>query len=132
MTQLFILKVLAATTAYFLLGVLWYSSLLFGPEWSKLVKKTGNKKSKIGAAAAHTVTFFGQLLSCLVMGILIVVLRILGAGDGAFFGMILGLAFVAMTMLSEAVYSGQPSKLYLINASYRVLGFALAGAIIAP
>ncbi len=129
---LFLVKILVAAIAFFLLGILWYSSLAFGPNWAKLMKKTGSKKSKIGIKTAHAVSVLCLFLSCLVMGILIIMLGIAGPGDGALFGMVLGLLLVGTTLLSEALYMGQPSGLFLINASYRVLGFILAGALIAP
>ncbi len=137
MTTLFLTKILTATAAYFLLGLLWYSDLMFGPEWRKLKDKaTGKGKGKaarkVSSLTGHAVTFLGMFLACLVMGILVVVTRITGASDGALLGFVLGLTFIGTTMLSEAVYAKQPLGLFLINASYRVLGLALAGSILAP
>jgi hypothetical protein len=132
MSALLLMKILAASAAYFLLGVLWYSGMMFGPEWKKLSKRPGSKKSRTSPLAGHLVTFFGMFLACSVLGVLVVVTRIVGASDGAFLGFVLGLAFTATTMLSEAVYNGQTMTLFLINASYRVLGLTLAGAILAP
>jgi hypothetical protein len=132
MTTLFLVKILAGAAAYFLLGFLWYSNLMFGPEWRRMVKNPAGRKKRPHPWAGHAATFVGMVVACTVMGILIVVTRVVGASDGALLGFVLGLAFTGTTMLSEAAYAGQPLGLFLINASYRVLGLALAGAILAP
>jgi hypothetical protein len=129
-STLVLLKVLVAALANFLLGVLWYSPLLFGPEHSKLMKKH-KMKMKVDPVAAHATTFLAILLTTYALAILVRVSGASGSTDGAIIGLAVGLAFVATTLLSEALYSGQPSVLFFINASYRVVGLALSGAILA-
>jgi hypothetical protein len=42
---------------------------------------------------------------------------------------LLGLGIVAMTMLSDALFSGWGTRLYLIQVSYRALYLVVMGAI---
>lgn len=124
----FLSKVLAASIAYFLLGWLWYSPLLFGPDWKKAMKKM--PKRKIDNVPAYSAAFLAILLSVYVLGILLYASRIPTVSGGALIGFVVGLAFVASTLFSESIFTGIPPKLFMINASYRVAGMTIAGAIL--
>jgi hypothetical protein len=128
-TAAFLTSVLFASVVHFLLGFLWYSPLLFGPDHKKLMKKA--PKKKVSPAVAHTVAFITIFIAVYVLAILLYTSRIAGASNGALIGFVVGLAFMATTLFSEALYTSQPPKLFLINVAYRVVGLTLAGAVLA-
>ena len=75
----------------------------------------------------------GSIGSCLVAAISVDML-LAGLGvtswlTGAGVGALLGFGIVAMTMLSDAVFSGWGWRLYVIQMSYRAIYLVLMGAI---
>ena len=63
------------------------------------------------------------------MAMLITGLDATGIARGAGVGALVGIGIVAMTMLSDALFSAWSLRLYLIQSGYRVLYIVLIGAI---
>ena len=75
------------------------------------------------ALVASVLTVFG----------LAVIIQATGADellDGLVIGLIAGIGFVASAMAGQYEFEGRPMKLFVINAGYPVLVFALGGSIL--
>ena len=118
---------LVSAVAYYLLGRLWYGPL-FGGTWSALVHPppaaTASDPVPLIVAAAVS------LVLAYVTAIALAARDDRTAGDGARFGLLMGLGLVAATMLEYYLYEGLPVTLWLINAGYVVVGLVMVGAIV--
>lgn len=109
------------------LGAAWYSSALFGDVWLAEIGKSRAEAGPAGPAIG------GSVLSCFVCSVamawLLTGLGVTSVAGGAAVGALVGLGVVAMTMLSDALFSGWSLRLYLIQVGYRALYLVLIGAI---
>jgi hypothetical protein len=122
-----------AALAYFMLGALWYSKLLFVKPWIAALKiDVNNPDAKKGMG----VMFGGSFLLLFIqsMAIAIIAERIGIRGDGWMSGLKLGAltgcCFCAATIGVNYLYEKKPISLFLINAGYAIVGNIIAGIII--
>lgn len=126
------LAVLAAAVAAFVIGSLWYSSVLFGKIWQSEVKmsdddiRSGNMPIIFGSTfimAAIQATLFAAAVAGL-----------LGAdpsfGDVILFSAVIGIAWVATSFATGYLFERRTMTLWLINAGYNVVLFLAFGVII--
>ena len=123
------LAVVAAALVTFLIGGLWYSPLLFERPWRRL-----NALSEEQMKAGHTGLIFG--LSFLAALISAYVLALFLAGPdtdvvaGIMAGLLVGIGWVATSMLTTFLFERRPLSLWGIDAAYHVITFGLMGAIL--
>ena len=137
------LAVLVAAIVIFALGGLWYSPVLFMKKWIALQNRTEEQMRAEAAAAnmplLYISAFVTSLLIALVMAHLLghlaaavdPNLRQPSVAHGAMFGLACWLGFAAPTSYATAIFSGKPKQLWLIDSTYNLVSFMLAGAIIA-
>ena len=124
--------VLVGTLAFWVLGALWYSPVLFGKIWQKEVdfKEEGIKK-------ANMAMVFG--LSFLLMLFMVWALNFVinshkpeevSMLKGLHYGAFTGFFFSMMTMGVNYLYQRRSLKLWLIDGCYMVIGLGIAGAIL--
>jgi hypothetical protein len=132
------LAVLVAAVVMFILGGLWYSPILFVKKWVALQGKTEEQMRAESASAnmplMYTSAFVCALITALIMAHILAHMAAImptGAVHGAFFGLMAWLGFAAPTSYATAVFSGKPKQLWLIDTSYNLVSFMLAGVILA-
>lgn len=123
------LAVAVASLMYYFLGALWYSPVLFGPTWAKLlgIKFDGDKK---GLWKLMLFSFINTLITSFIMSLY-------GAGMGAntfLAGLCLGastaVGFMVTTITTTFLYEGKPTKLYFIDIGYHFVGFLISGVVL--
>jgi hypothetical protein len=121
---------LAALAAFFL-GFLWYT-VIFAKPWQELIGM-GTK----GKAGANQTPNLGRLLiGSLVLEIIMAfnLAAFIGSGADAIMGLTYGLAaglgWVALAFGVNYMFEGKSFKLWLINAGYNAVVFAVMGLII--
>jgi hypothetical protein len=121
------LAVVVAAVSSFALGGIWYGPL-FSKAWMKL---TGMTKEK-GAEASMALTFGGTFALNLLIAIAIAMLMGPHAGwhAGLHSGLFSALFFVATSIGVIYLFEQRPLRLWLINAGYQVVNFAIMGSII--
>lgn len=132
------LAVLAAAVVIFVLGGLWYSPVLFVKKWVALQGKT-EEQMRAEAASANMPLMYGSafvtaLIIAIVMAHILAHMSSImptGAVHGAFFGFMAWFGFAAPTSYATAIFSGKPKQLWLIDTTYNLVSFMLAGAILA-
>ena len=135
------LAVLVAAIVIFALGGLWYSPVLFMKKWIALQNRTEEQMRAEAAAANMPVLYISAFVTSLVIAL--VMAHLLGhhlaaadpamhpsAAHGAAFGFACWLGFAAPTSYATAIFSGKPKLLWLIDSSYNLVSFMLAGAIL--
>jgi len=127
--------VLVCAIATMVLGFLWYSPMLFAKPWTILMGYDPNDKQKMeemrkSAGPSYLMSFIASLLSALVLGKLIQVSGTTNAIDGLKIGLVVWLGFVTTVQFTNALFSRQPNKLYMINTGYQAVCYIAMGAIL--
>ena len=116
-------------------GFVWYSPVLFANPWMVLMGYDPNDKAKIAemqksAGPSYAMSLVASILAATVLGKIIEVAKV----DSALYGMEIGLAIwlgiVTTVQLTNALFSRQPFKLYLINTGYQAVCYLAMGAIL--
>ena len=128
--------VLVAAVATMILGFLWYSPILFARPWMRLMGIDPDDKAKLaemrkGAGKLYAMSFIASLVSALVLAKIIDITSINSIFYGMKFGFFVWLGFVATVQLTGALFSKQPTKLFLINTGYQLVCYLAMGAILA-
>jgi hypothetical protein len=121
--------VILAGISYLILGMLWYSPLLFGNKWIKLKGFTDEDfKTNKPMWMITLLSFLSAAVASLVISL------ILGPNPNGPFGAIIGACiavfFISMSKLTSVLFENQPVRLYLLHAGFDVVAFMLMGAII--
>lgn len=121
------LAVVVATLASFMLGGLWYSKRLFGKAWMQEVGLTDELVNKSNGARTFGGTFALQFVAAVAFAAL------LEGGDwlaGLATGLWVGVFWVASAYGVTYLFEQRALRLWLINAGYYMVLYALMGAII--
>ena len=128
------LAVLAAAIVSMIVGGLWYSPLLFGKAWMKLMnldeKKLEEAKKK-GMTKSYVIAFIGSLVTAYVLAHFVDyagAVDYVGALQLSFW---IWLGFFAAAMLSSILWEGKPVKLYLINIFHYLVSLCVMSLILA-
>ena len=123
---------LATAILSFLIGWAWYSPFLFGSLWKKGAGQ--GEASSEGMLVPMIIHFV--LLNIMAYGMRMLLHRVKVAntpGAGAYYGLKLALLFVATSLGTVYVYSGNPAflTLWAIDAGYQAVALTVMGAILA-
>ena len=129
MAQINYLAVLATAVVNILLGMLWYSPILFGNIWMKAIGKT--KEELGGAGVGYVFTIITALITAVVLALFIGYAQADTILKGIQTGFWIWLGFVATTTLAGVLWEGQPLKVYLIYNGLQLVTFIVMGSILA-
>lgn len=125
------LAVLVAALAYFALGALWYSKILFAPKWLALLKiGASNPNATEGMAAIMFTSFLTILVSCIGIAILASYLHLSLLSQGVKLGALTGICFGTTSISNSYLYEKRPLGLHYINGGYTLIGHIIAAVII--
>jgi hypothetical protein len=123
--------VVVSGVAYFIMGALWYSPVLFGRPWMQAMGKKPEELSG-GSPAVFLVTFLAELFAVYVLAHFVRYAGAATVSEGLLTGLWAGVGLVGMATLVNHLYdAGRPRVLFLINAGYHVVSLALAGILLA-
>jgi len=117
--------VLAAALSSFALGGLWYGPL-FRAEWCREAGVAPDSKPK------HPGMVFGMafLLSLLAASVFAMLLAHRPVDEAVKTGLLVGVCWVATSFGINYLFAGRSLKLWMIDAGYHTLQFALYGLIL--
>ena len=122
------LAVVAATVAAFAIGGFWYSNALFGSTWLQEVGLTEEAVNNTNVRRTFGGTFVLQFLAVTALAALI------GADSswqgGLQTGLLISVFWVATAYGITYLFEQRSLRLFLINAGYNVVLFAIVGTII--
>ena len=122
------LAVIAATVSAFLLGSAWYARPLFGGAWMQEVGLDEETIRTANMPLTFGLTFLLQAVAATAMS------AILGAGSGWFEGLLTGLCvgvfWVATAYGVTYLFEQRSIRLWLINAGYYVVLYAIMGTVV--
>lgn len=121
--------ILAATVLHLLVGMVWYSSAMFGPQWIRL------SGVDVGRPRYPMAQAMGVAIACafVTSAVLAAVFDMIGAhtlADGGTIALLLWAGFFGATTLMGGMFHGDPPELMLINAGHDLARMVLAGAAI--
>jgi len=122
------LSVIVASVAAFLIGGLWYSPLLFSKPWQKELKLSDDEIKNSNMALIFGLTFFLNIIGAVVLDLLIGKESTLVSG--LISGLIVSIAWIATSLGINYLFSRKTFKLFLIDAGYFIVFFAVMGAIL--
>lgn len=127
--------VLVSALATMVAGFLWYSPVLFAKPWTVLMGYDPNDKAKMAemqksAGPSYAMSLIASVLSAIVLGKIIAVANVTTALYGMKISLAVWLGFVTTVQLTNALFSRQPFKLYLINTGYQLVCYLAMGAIL--
>jgi Protein of unknown function (DUF1761) len=126
--------VAVSAVAYWVLGALWYSPLLFERTFVALKGYTPEQVEAIRAsshAAEIGAAFAVSLVTAYVLAHFVKFTGAETARTGMLTAFWLWLGFVLTTNLSTVLFEARPAGLYLINNGYHLLGMLGMGAMLA-
>ena len=126
--------VLVAAVATMVVGFVWYSPALFANSWMKLMGYDANDKEKIAemqksAGPSYFMSLIASILAAFVLGKLISVSGFSNAVDGLKIGLVVWLGFVTTVQFTNALFSRQRNRLYMINTGYQLVSYVVMGTI---
>lgn len=131
LSQLNWLSVLVAAVAYFMLGALWYSKILFASHW---IKSTGtdmnHPDAKKGVGGIMALTFVLEFVVCIGLAVLLYRLNLSGWMSGAKTGLVTGICFSATAISISYLYQMKPKVLSFVDAGYHIAGQVVAGIVL--
>lgn len=130
--------VLVAAIAAMVLGGLWYSPLLFGKQWMKLMnidpkrmaemKKNPVMKKKVNRA--YALMFLGVLVTAFVLAHFVDYVEATTVAEALQAGFWLWLGFIVPVMLGGVLWEEKPWTLYLLNVSYQLVNMIVMAVIL--
>lgn len=124
--------VLVAGVASFVIGGLWYSGMLFGPMWVKLLGWDEKRaaEAKKGGSQSMAIGFLATLVTAYVLAYFVNMFGATDAQGGVRAAFWLWLGFVATTQLGGFLWEKKPFKLFVLNTAYSFLSLAVMGIIL--
>ena len=126
--------VLVSALATMVVGFVWYSPALFAKPWTILMGYDPNDKAKLAemqksAGPSYAMSLVASILSAFVLGKIIDVANVNSSLYGMEIGLAIWLGIVTTVQFTNALFSRQPFKLYLINTGYQAVCYLAMGAI---
>ena len=115
-----------AAIVYFLFGYVWYS-LLFG---NMVMQFVGNSMAPLSPSLLVESFVLGLILSYAAAIALTRRPEDQTVQQGISFAVFMSIAIFGTQTLNSTLFQGVPIQLWLINAGYVVIGFAIIGAIV--
>jgi hypothetical protein len=125
--------VLVMAIASIVIGWTWYSPLLFGNRWIKIMgwsKKDlekGQKDMNMGKEMGRMFAF--SLIMSFATAVVFDSVDVVSIGNGILLGLVLALGLVATTSASPSQWEKRPWGAYWIYVSFAVAWFVLAGIV---
>jgi hypothetical protein len=118
---------LISALSAFILGGLWYSSLLFGKTWQKEAGLSDEQLAETNRLKVFGISFILCLVAAIAFSMVI-------TPEASFFmafhsGVGIGLFWIATSFGVNYLFEQRSLKLWLINAGYHSLQFTLYGLI---
>lgn len=128
-----LLAVLIAAIASMAVGFAWYSPILFGNPWMKLMgmKKGGKGMGQEMMMKTYGLSTVAALITAYVLAMLLSAMGAASMNAAFMLGFWLWLGFIAPVMFTSVIFEGKTFMLYLINAGYQLVSvMAMAGVLV--
>jgi hypothetical protein len=128
------LPVIVGAIAYFLLGALWYSPVLFARPWQRSIGWDAERTPPEQRVTTYLVPLIGYLVMAIGTGMLAAATGTDTLGEGVVLGLVLGIGFAAAHTLVDANFDPnkpQPWTWFAITAAYNAIGLLIVAVLVA-
>ncbi len=131
-TEINYLAMVVAGVVSYSIGALWYSSVMFGKEWAKLIglSEKNMKAAKAKMSQTYAIGFVVAVVGAFVLARLLVWTRASDLVSALKIGGWIWLGFVLVWMINGWLYEQKPIKLLMINAGYALVAILSSCAIL--
>jgi hypothetical protein len=128
-----IIAVLVAAVVTFVLGMFWYSPVLFGRQWMEAHGYTREQMEGMrrGMLKAYVISLGCYIVMAWVLAQFAVYTNASGPAQGLWLGFLSWLGFVAATGLTAHVFSGKRFATFVIDAGYQLSYLLIMGLLLA-
>lgn len=126
------IAVIAAAIIFFIIGALWFS-VLFGVTWSQELTR---HNIVIKEPTSHEImikmglNFVKNLILACALAVLVSITGSKTALSGVLLGALVGCCIAASAMADIFIWESRSLKLFLIDASYQVIGIVVATVLL--
>ncbi|MES2437215.1 MAG: DUF1761 domain-containing protein [Patescibacteria group bacterium] len=128
-----VLPVVLAAFSTMVIGMLWYSPVMFGTKWMQLVGMTAEMtpEAKKRAKFAYVFMAISAVVMAYVLALFIENMFVLSMNGALTIALFAWVGFVATSMTGEYLFNAKPKPwaLYILNSGYYLVAL-LANAII--
>jgi hypothetical protein len=121
--------VIVAALFSFVLGLFWYSPLLFGNQWISALGKSEAEIKKGGGIAAYLLSLLVWFVATYILANIINFAGANTLGNGLIIGFLCWLGFTAAISLMHNKFEARGATLWLINGGYSLVAFLVSGAL---
>ena len=123
------LAILVASLSTFVIGSLWYSSVLFGKKWMEL---NGFTEESMKNGLPMLVVFGGSFITSLLAAFALAMFMGTSAslGFGVFAGFMIAVFWISTSRLNNVLFEQGKIGLFFIHAGYDLVTYVIMGAII--
>lgn len=122
--------VLVCVICNMVIGSLWYSPVLFGNIWLKMVGKTKEEISQKEGSKAMTLSIIPAALSILLLAVTLALLNTSTLADALIIGSLVSAGFIGMNALNLVLFEGRSMGLWLVNVGYSFVAMNIAAVIL--
>jgi hypothetical protein len=122
--------IFAAVVLNQVLGFIWYSPMFFGEIWLKALKLTEMPVDR-GDSLPFMAALWASILLCYLMSWFFQVAVVEDWKSGFSVGLLIGLGFLAPTLIMHELFMGVAAEVIMIDASKEILGAGLTGILLA-
>jgi hypothetical protein len=124
--------VIVATIAFWALGALWYSPVLFGKKWQKEVGLSDETLKKSNMTLVFGLSFVLMFIMVLGMSFTLMLHKPENVTwvNGLRLGIFVAIVFSMATMGINYLYQRRSLVLWLIDGFYMIIGLGIAGIIL--
>ena len=126
--------ILVSGVIYMIVGRTWYSPIMFGNRWIKLMGWTPEqieKCKKKNMGVTYSIMFIGSLVTSFILAQFIQYTDAATWAEGAETGFWIWVGFIAPVALSGYLFEGKKWELFGINVGYNLVCLVVTGAILA-
>lgn len=120
-----------ASIVAFLSGAAWYSKPLFGKKWQKVVGLSDKQVNAGNMGEIMGISAVGVVVSAVAMGLLLKVMVLNTAVQGALFGLMVAVGILGANKLMQVKFERRLITYWYITLGADILALSLMGAILA-
>lgn len=118
---------------YMSIGALWYSPILFGKQWMKLMNIDAEflaRAKQRGMVKPYVYSFISSLITAYVMSWLFIILDVTTLRDAINIALLVFAGFVFAPNLTDRLYGTMSGSLFYINNGYRLVYLIAMAAVL--
>lgn len=120
--------ILVAAVAYFIIGAIWYSPMMFAKKWQGYVNMPADAAKGMGATMV--MSLIGMIVISFVMALFVTHVLPADIVRGIKIALVGGIGFMVMPMWINSLYAKKPFGLLVIDSLYHLISFVVMAIIL--